>query len=594
MSVLVSVSLLACGAARPPALSSNADLVALQRVVGWDGTPLEPVVLLLSEYLRAERFDEGHRYFAERAARSPDVPIFAAAEALFAVQLADRVPLLRRKRYVDEALAALDRAADRDPGASRLLRAMVSAQVPALFGRAESAAAELEAMTTEGSGLPAGSLRPAAFALAHAYDTLGRDTDVARALRLAGRTSLDTIEPDNGNDFTIGAGTGVRFTGRAFVEEQPGVFAAYGYGFAEMYFVVGDDGVVAIDAGSTPEAARAAKAELRTHTSLPITWLVLTHTHWDHIGGVAGMVEDGTRVVASADYRAGLDAMNAVQIDEIGLFLGPGLPDRYTVTPDLLISEPTPLALGGRELVVLPTTGGETGDALLVSLPAEKTVFSGDVLFLSLGVPFVEEGSPEGLIDVLGQLRTLGAERVLQGHRPMTDVEGPAVYEGLGLALDALRTQVLRDLHDSRTVAESVAAGFVPDVLQQHPEAALTYLLARENFVRRMYDQRTGYWHADGEQMELHTSAELARAIDLVGGGRPRAFRDAVERLLDGGDYPLAITLAEYGVQIHPDDAGLLELRRRALVKVTDEYQVWDVNKYPLYAGRLGLELPAR
>jgi glyoxylase-like metal-dependent hydrolase (beta-lactamase superfamily II) len=65
------------------------------------------------------------------------------------------------------------------------------------------------------------------------------------------------------------------------------------------------------------------------------------------------------------------------------------------VVPDQLISQPTPLTVGGTELVLYPTPGGETTDALMVHLPASGVLFAGDMMMPYLGQPFAGEDSPE-------------------------------------------------------------------------------------------------------------------------------------------------------------------------------------------------------
>src|SRR5258705_8105331 len=50
-------------------------------------------------------------------------------------------------------------------------------------------------------------------------------------------------------------------------------------------FVIGDDGVLVVDAFFTPDAARALVAEIRRLTPKPIRYVVNTHYHADHTGG---------------------------------------------------------------------------------------------------------------------------------------------------------------------------------------------------------------------------------------------------------------------------------------------------------------------
>ena len=101
----------------------------------------------------------------------------------------------------------------------------------------------------------------------------GRDTAATRELRALG-PSLE----------------------RAFVRLTDRVFVAAGYGMSTFAFVVGDTGVVAVDAGSTPEATAEAIAELRRHCDLPIAGIVYTHHHFDHIFGAVAVIDENPAV----------------------------------------------------------------------------------------------------------------------------------------------------------------------------------------------------------------------------------------------------------------------------------------------------------
>ena len=56
---------------------------------------------------------------------------------------------------------------------------------------------------------------------------------------------------------------------------------AQGQDLSDLAFVITAEGIVAIDAASTPEHAAAALRELREITELPITHVILTHAHFD-------------------------------------------------------------------------------------------------------------------------------------------------------------------------------------------------------------------------------------------------------------------------------------------------------------------------
>jgi len=83
-----------------------------------------------------------------------------------------------------------------------------------------------------------------------------------------------------------------------------GVYVAEGFDFGNIAFLVDPAGVIAIDAGTTAETAAAAKKALRQITDAPIRFVILTHSHWDHVGGLAAIREPGTMVIARANFSA--------------------------------------------------------------------------------------------------------------------------------------------------------------------------------------------------------------------------------------------------------------------------------------------------
>ena len=112
-----------------------------------------------------------------------------------------------------------------------------------------------------------------------------------------------------------------------------------------------------------------------------VSHLILTHAHWDHVGGADALRGPGTRVIAQAGFPAGLDRERDSRLP-FRYFTGAAGEPRLAVTPDQLVSQPTALTVGGTDLVLYPAAGGETSDALLVHLPASGVLFAGDVLAL--------------------------------------------------------------------------------------------------------------------------------------------------------------------------------------------------------------------
>src|SRR6185369_10696017 len=103
-------------------------------------------------------------------------------------------------------------------------------------------------------------------------------------------------------------------------------------------------------------------------------------------------------------------------------------------------------------------------------------------------------------------------------------------------------------LHQGRPLSEALGQNLVPRTLEPHPDAVLPFLLMRDNLVKRVYQQKTGYWKADGEGMEVFSSGEQAAALDLVAGGDERALARAAATLCDRGDFGMSLRIAELGL----------------------------------------------
>jgi glyoxylase-like metal-dependent hydrolase (beta-lactamase superfamily II) len=174
---------------------------------------------------------------------------------------------------------------------------------------------------------------------------------------------------------------------------------------------------------------------------------------------------------------------------------------RPDITPDRLIGEPTALTIGGTELVLYPTRGGETADALMIYLPASGLLFTGDVMMPYVGSPFAAEGSPEGLLETLRFIRDLSPRALIQGHTPLTETFTIEVIPGLEAALTELHARILDDILAGRTLPDTLDRCYLPGTLRDHPRAVVPYLVIRDRFAARLYHQRTGYWHPDGHDL---------------------------------------------------------------------------------------------
>jgi glyoxylase-like metal-dependent hydrolase (beta-lactamase superfamily II) len=593
-AIAVSVGLVAgpCAMAAERLIVPDLELDALKEAVRWPQAHVTAVMTLAGRLMAGRRDAEGLAYFRERAAAEPGRGLFLALEGVFQARQAGTVSLFRRVAWVNDAVAKLDRAVALEPGLTRYLRGVVLAGLPERFRKAQTAVENLTWVLDNKERFPVGLRRGAYYGLAQAYTTLGRQAQARDALAKSGASRLDPAQPVFIADFSVSAREGFRFRPPRLVEFAPGIHVAQGYDFGDIGFVSTDEGIVAIDAGTTEETARAALQALRRVTSRPITHVILTHAHWDHIGGLGALVQSNPQVIAQAAFADELRIVNGTGVRFKYFFGTAGSGRRYDARPNHLVGQPETLTVGGTRFVLYPARGGETADALLIHVPDRGVLFVGDAFMPYLGAPFVAEGSAEGLFETTALIRSLQPRMLVHGHPPLTDIFTVEALPAVEAALQELHQRVRIAVSEGRTLAEILHGNILPASLREHPKAVVPYLVVRDNFVKRVYHQSTGYWKPDGEGMEVLAPKEWAAALDLLGGQREDAFVRTVRGLAEHGDDVLALKLADLGLVRYPSSEALTTLRHRALDTMRLRHQQMSPFKFIIYSEWAGAELP--
>ena len=166
---------------------------------------------------------------------------------------------------------------------------------------------------------------------------------------------------------------------------------------AENCFIArrdGSDRAVIFDPGDEPDRIMGVVREL----GVTVEAVLLTHTHFDHVGAVAPVArETGAPVYVPEIERPVLaDIMRFVPFAGIGPY------ESYEAEHTLRGGEK--LEFAGLEIEVLFTPGHSPGH-LTFSIPSEQAIFSGDVLFQgSVGRTDLPGGDWEVLLASIGTL----------------------------------------------------------------------------------------------------------------------------------------------------------------------------------------------
>lgn len=170
-----------------------------------------------------------------------------------------------------------------------------------------------------------------------------------------------------------------------FVLKQvgPGVYAAIDgpehKAGSNAGFVIGDDGVLVVDAFFTVDAARALVGEIHRLTPKPIRYVVNTHYHLDHTGGDQALRDAGAVIIAHRNVRGWVRTEN---VHLLGAQITPEFKAEIAALPlpDVTIDKDLAVWLGSRK-VVIRTVLGHTGGDLTIFVPDAKVLFTGDMLW---------------------------------------------------------------------------------------------------------------------------------------------------------------------------------------------------------------------
>lgn len=186
-------------------------------------------------------------------------------------------------------------------------------------------------------------------------------------------------------------------------------------------FVVTESSVVVIDALGSPSLAKRLLTEIRRITTRPISHVLVTHYHADHIYGLQVFKNAGATIVAqkSAWEYLGSEAAT-LRLEASRHELRPYIDENTRLVPaDQWLDGDETLVVGGLEFRMIAVGPSHTAEDMVVHVPQERVVFTGDIVFQGR-IPFVGQADSRHWIVALDRLTTLKVAAMVPGHGPVS------------------------------------------------------------------------------------------------------------------------------------------------------------------------------
>jgi glyoxylase-like metal-dependent hydrolase (beta-lactamase superfamily II) len=368
-------------------------------------------------------------------------------------------------------------------------------------------------------------------------------------------------------------------------------------GLSNAYMLTTGAGRVIINTGMGFEAPTHKKVFDAVHAG-PTPYILLTQGHVDHVGGVRLFRESGTALIAQRNNRAcqaddarirgvrgrqayiwfksAFDASAKAGAEQ------PAVATQDEPSPDITFDDAHSLNVGGLDLELYATPGGETIDSCVIWLPKHRILFSGN-LFGPLFPHFPNFNTIRGdkyrymepYLDSLRRIRALEPEMLITGHfDPISGRELiRACLDRLEAAVEFVHRETLTRINGGQDIWTAMREVQLPAELyvgQGYGKVSWA--------VRTIWESYVGWFKADytselypTRPREIHRDlVALAGAEAVVARGRER---------LAGGDPEGAMLVAEAALAHDAADLPALTLARdtnRALLERSGAVNFWE------------------
>jgi alkyl sulfatase BDS1-like metallo-beta-lactamase superfamily hydrolase len=373
----------------------------------------------------------------------------------------------------------------------------------------------------------------------------------------------------------------------------------YATGVANTIMVTTSEGNVIFDTGLIIQAAKQLRLLKEQVSDGPVINVILSHSHADHVGGTALWLEEGTKTIAHQQFQEELRYLEQLKPYLYGRnrTLFPWMPaepanigmlEYGSIKPDITVDDDDVYAftLGGVEFEVIGAPGAEGADNIVLWLPQQKILISGDFFgpqFPQFPNIFTMRGEkvrkPMEYVASLDKLIALQPEIVIPSHLNPT-VGGAEIHANMVRIRDAVKY-----VHDE-TVAGMNAGKDVYQLMKEIKLPANLDLVQNHGrvdwAVKSIWEYYSTWFHYDSTT-ELYPVPARDVYADLAAAAGPEALHTLAQNYLHKDEPVKALHIVEVTLKGDPRDRTALTLRQQALQRLMEKAEAGTRNDYEIY-----------
>jgi glyoxylase-like metal-dependent hydrolase (beta-lactamase superfamily II) len=226
---------------------------------------------------------------------------------------------------------------------------------------------------------------------------------------------------------------------------------------ANAGIVIGGKGVLAVDSLGSAKEARKFIEDIKRITDKPVRYVVNTHSHFDHTFGNSEFAAIHAVIFAQTSCPINMNKTLPLVIKNAKSY---GITDEEAKAikityPEVTTPEMMRIDLGDVSVDILFMAPSHTDDSLMVFIPRDKVLFSGDVLFTDY-YPYMGDGDILGWEKTLDFIKSVPVDKIIPGHGPVSSKKDVSEMKEYILAFDQKAKELCAKSNDIEAISASL------------------------------------------------------------------------------------------------------------------------------------------